>query len=263
MTHFDAPLQKQKNMDHPIKRAQLILFAHGVQMRMAVALILSIFALILPLVTFLYFPFGIYLAIAFELFITLPLGYGLFYMARRAADQSEISIHDLFVAFSWRYGHALWTMLWFVVLLLLPFLIPVGIVFGVTCLSNFLESTQTLFAFSVPILMLGYTVAGSTLFPIFLLQIPSYLLVALRMKYPTYSCVRCVKKSARLLRGEFAMYLRIRMRELLLFLASCATVCALFPIYTLPLSICIMTGTVDLLEERKAKKYQKLNAGLN
>ena len=259
MTEYGTQYTLQNELQNPMKRGQRILFQPGVQIRMSVALILVVFSAILPWIVLLYLPFGIYLAIAYEIFLTLPLFYGLSYMARLAADGKAVSVRDLFTAFSACYGHAIWTILWFIILSLLPFLIPVGIVAGSAFLGKHLEATAGLSGFSVPILLLGIMVAIATLFPVLLLQIPSYLMMALRTKHPSFSCFRAVKGSLRLFRKELPTYLKLRMQLLLLSLISCASVCALFPIYTLPLYFCITAGTVDLLEEKKQRKAAELN----
>lgn len=262
MTEFNTQITLQNEMKDPLKRARRILFRPGVQIRMIFAHILVIFAAILPLIVLLYLPFGIYLVIAYEIFLALPLCYGLLSMARRAADGKTVTVRDLLDAFSIRYGHAIWTMLWHIVLSVLPFLLPVGVVVGASLLSQRLEAIAALSAFSGPILFLGIAVAVMTLFPVLLLQIPSYLMMAVRMKQPSYSCFRAVKESCRLLRGELPLYLKLRMQLLLLNLISCASVCALFPIYTLPLYFCVTTGTVDLLKEKKQKRNAELTSQL-
>ena len=239
-----------KNAQSPFRAAQAALFCPGVQIRLSVSILLVIFSAIFPLIVLYEAP---NLVILFEAFLTAPLCYGLFVMARRAADSESVSIYHLFSAFSRRYFYAFSTVFFFALFFLLPLLLPIGVFYGSTLLASYVGETFAL-GFAPPIILLGALTAVALLFPALLLQSFSYLIVSIRVKEGRYPIFRALGRSFSLIRRSIGTYLKLRMQLLLLSLLSIISVFALFPIYTLPLFLTANANLLDLLTEEKEKR---------
>ena len=241
------PLGDEKQI---LKSGQKILFCRGVQLRMASALILLIFIAVLPVLLFSMIVGGWVFLLAFECFLAAPTAYGLFVMARKAANGQTVSMRDLFFAFSRYYWHAVSTVFWFALFAGLPLLIPAGLTFGAVKLGEAVGSDPSMTGYAVLTVIFGILLAILSIPAVFLLQMPAYLLPAIRAKDPKGSSFYAADRSFRLLRRSVGPYMKLRMQLLLLDLLSCASVCALFPIYTLPLYFSATAGYLDLLDRK-------------
>ncbi|MBO5270885.1 MAG: hypothetical protein J6B77_08870 [Clostridia bacterium] len=243
-------LYKTEKQQSLLKEGQKLLFRKGVQIRLIAAVILLIFVAF-PILIFLpYSGGGIVICVAFEALITAPMLYGLFVMVRKAADRLPISVRDLFAAFSRYYVHALLSVFAFLLLALLPLLIPAGIVAGSFFLTELLPQSQASEAYAMLIEFMGVLLAGAALLPAILLQKYSYLMLSIRVKDRSLSLLRALVLASRYLKGQMGNYLKLRMQFLLLDLLSLVSVCALFPLYTIPLYCCVNARMLDLAEEK-------------
>lgn len=234
----------------PLRMGQNVLFRHGVQIRLSFAILLVIFSAVFPLIALYGFP---YLLVLWEIFLTLPLAYGLFVMARRATDGEAVTMYLFFSAFSRRYFYALTTMLGFVILMGLPLLLPIGAVIGAYALAEWVAEAVAA-GFVPAVILLGYALAIPLLFPALLLQIFAYFFASIRVRNGSTPFFKAIGTSFRLLKRRIFAYLKLRMQLLLLDLISVVSVFALFPIYTLPLYLCINASYLDLLTEKEKNR---------
>lgn len=235
-----------------LQDAQELLFQPGVQLRMTAAVLLCIFSALFPWM----FPIlNVFLAIPFELFITLPMLYGLAVMARKVKNGEELSLTDLFFAFAKnRYWYSITTMLSVILFVGLPILILELCIYGAVTVYSVMLVTPVASEYAIPVLVFGIMVCLFALIPVIFLEIPAFFLLGIRVKSPKISVFRAMKLSVRLLSRDLFRYFVLELKFLFLTLISCISVCTLFPIYTIPLFFLSNALYLDRLTDEAANQ---------
>ena len=247
---IEAEASKKTVMDGKtlLRDAQSLLFRPGVQLRMSMAILVCIFSAVFPLFLFGNFG-GIAFTIAFEVFLTVPILYGLLVMTRKVVNGEELRMIDLFAGFSRSYLKTLSTAFWFFLLAGIPIALWVMCSNGVAALYGIALITPAAEPYAIFVLILGIVVLILLAFVVLMLGMPAYLFLSIRVKDTKMPWHRAARMSFGLLKKEIAPYLVFRMRFFLLDIISVLTVCVLFPIYTIPILLISNALITDRLEE--------------
>ena len=228
------PVIEPKTEKEVLLEAKLRLFTPGTQLRMIGAILLVAFAAIVPLFLL---SWLFLLMLAFELLVTLPMIYGLFRMADLAVKGREISVRDVFFAFSASYWRALTTVSFAAILMSAALAVPILTVRGMMTLHTAVLSIPRVAPYAAKLFIPYAILILLSAFLALLLSMPAYLLVSIRIQHPTVSLFRAAVQSVSYLKRDLRYYLKMRGQLLLLDLCSVFSVCALFPIYTIPLQL--------------------------
>jgi hypothetical protein len=228
------PVAVPKTEREVLLEAKMRLFSPGIQLRMIGAILLTAFALILPLFLL---SWMLLLMLAFELFVTFPMIYGLFRMADRAVKGDTVSVRDVFCAFSASYVRALTTVSCAAVLFSLALAVPILTVRGTITLHAAVLSIPHTAPYAVTLFVPYAILILLSVFLMLFVSMPAYLFISIRIHAPSTSLLRAAVQSASYLKRDLRYYLKMRGQLLLLDLCSVFSVCALFPIYTIPLHL--------------------------
>lgn len=246
-----------------------ILFTRGVQMRLTLAILVSILFVFLPLILYSlllaiggaesYDPEsatmlevlryvlsaigGIVLLIGGELFVALPMLLSLPLMAEKAVRGEEIAVSDVFSVFSRQhYRTSLFTLLSAAVLNALPISLCLSTVYGATTIYAVVRLNPSTEPFLPHVAVFCSVVCLVALAVAVFLSIPGYYFLSFRVRRRESGEKgrrSAVLTSYTVLRGGFTEYLRLRGRFLVLHAASLLTVAALYPIYTIPMYLIV------------------------
>ena len=260
--------------------AHSILFARGVQMRLALAVLICVLFVFLPLILYsfilsvggteTYDPesaslldglryvlstfVGFTLMVSAELLVVFPMLTSLPLMAAKAVRGEALSVSDVFAVFSKRYYRgSLWTLLSAFVLNALPIALFLSTVYGATTIYAVVRLNPSTAAFLPHVAVFCAVVCLVSLVITVLISVPGYYLPALRTKSigsggPKRSLVLTAYT---VMRSGPAEYLRLRGRFLVLHAASLLTVCALYPIYTIPMYLIVTALTAERMQGEK------------
>ena len=249
--------------------AHRILFAPGVQMRMAIATLVCAFFLFLPIVLYSFLLAiggaesydpesatffevlryvlsalaGIVILIIGEIFVALPMLLSLPMMAEKAVRGERISVSDVFSVFGRKhYRKSFSTLLSAGVLNTVPIALLLSSVYGATTIYAVVRLNPSTEPFLPYVVVFCTVVCLVALAIAAFLSIPGYYFLSLRMHREGSANKRhhsAILTSYTALRGGFIEYLRLRGRFLVLHAASLLTVAALYPIYTIPMYLIV------------------------
>ncbi len=246
---------KEKTKANPfgISEAHRVLFSPGVQLRITMAILLCLFAVIVPMML----PLGSFLLLPVSLLVALPMIFGLIYMGKRVSDGEDLSVKDVFYAFSGRrYWYALSSMLLWLFLWLIPILPVIAFSVGATVFySACVRDGESATVLTLVILCALIATVLLTLCLLFL-ALPAYLFLPIRVREPHTNAFRAIGLSFRLLRGNVLRLWRLQFKYVGLILLSVVSVFTLFPIYTLPLMLVASSSHVRVLSEAKGSSQE-------
>lgn len=238
-----------------LSEAQRCLFRPGVLLRMTVAILLCLFAALLPLMI----PLGsVLLLVPSTIFVVFPMLFGLAYMGEKAKNGEGLSMRDLFVAFSRRYWYAIRSVLISGLLMLIPLLLVILCAVSAYTVHMLTKATPSVSAYSPFVLLLGVTVTVLSFIPALYLMCPAFFFLAIRVKEQKIRASRTVGLSVRLLARDPFGYLSLQLKYTGLSVLSFLSVCTLFPTYTLPLILIATPLYLDRLIEREQIKSEKI-----
>ena len=163
--------------------------------------------------------------------------YGLFRMADRAVKGSAISVRDVFCAFSASYVRALTTVSCAAVLFSLVLAVPILTVRGMITLHVAVLSIPHTAPYAATLFVPYAILILLSVFLALFVSMPVYLFISIRIQSPSASLLRAAVQSVSYLKRDLRYYLKMRIQLLFLDLCSILSVCALFPIYTIPLQL--------------------------
>ena len=148
-----------------------------------------------------------------------------------------VSVRDVFCAFSASYVRALMTVSCAAVLFSLALAVPILTVRGTITLHAAVLSIPHTAPYAVTLFVPYAILILFSLFLMLCVSMPAYLLISIRIHAPSISLLRAAVQSVSYLKRDLRYYLKMRGQLLLLDLCSVFSVCALFPIYTIPLQL--------------------------
>ena len=261
--------------------AHSILFARGVQMRLALAVLICVLFVFLPLILYsfilsvggteTYDPenasifdglryvfstfIGFTLMVIAELFVVFPMFMSLPLMAAKAVRGEALSVSDVFAVFSKKhYRNSMWIPLTFVLLNALPIALFLSTVYGATTIYAVVRLNPSTAAFLPHVAVFCAVVCFVALVIAVFLSVPGYYFLALRVRKNEGNEAKrrsAVCAAYTVMRLGPAEYLRLRGRFLVLHLASLLTVCALYPIYTIPMYLIVTALTAERMQGEK------------
>ena len=253
--------------------AHRILFAPGVQMRMTLGILVCALFVFLPIIlySFLlalggaesYDPdtasafaslcyvlstlVGTVLFFGGEIFVALPMLLSLPMMAEKAVRGESLSLSDVFLVFRRkRYRRSFLALLFAGVLNAAPIALFLSSVYGAVTIYAVVRLNPSTEPYLPYVVVFCAVVCLITLAIALVLSIPGYYYLAFRVKMPV---------SGRLyirlgeVKGSFFSYLALRCRFLLLHLVSICSVCALYPIYTIPMYLIVAALSAERMQE--------------